>query len=69
MKKGSEHEVIIREYEFPNKGIAYMEGDHKGSICRTEGAHPDHQGEKRKGRRASAGGAGEISTGNGRAGM
>lgn len=31
MKKGSEHEVIIREYEFPNKGIAYIE-DRKVTI-------------------------------------
>ena len=31
MKKGSEHEVIIQEYEFPNKGIAYIE-DRKVTI-------------------------------------
>lgn len=31
MKKGSEHEVIIQEYEFPNKGIAYIE-DRKMTI-------------------------------------
>ena len=31
MKKGSEHEVIIQEYEFPSKGIAYIE-DRKVTI-------------------------------------
>lgn len=31
MKKGSEHEVIIQEYEFPNKGIVYIE-DRKVTI-------------------------------------